>query len=233
MLLHAPEWNWPCNIRSGTASHSLIITGELTHTSSNTLCAPLTYLSSEKKTFCSQLQYCSNVMSHTHECVDCECLNNRRLGVRHPFSSWVLISFLIWWKLAIKMSATPLWSVIVKALTIMSKHNVTFEQYHICNPLYSLFKKNFCNQSSHYENYRQVPLEIEAITCLPQNWNFSWWAKIQRKAQVSSWRMQCMHSGMEKGTSQAEAMSNSKKIKPVTLAIVKLRESEGISQSGS
>jgi len=42
-----------------------------------------------------------------------------------------------------------------------------------------------------------------------------------------------MYSGMAKGTSQAEAMSNSKKIKSVALAIVKLRESEGISQSGS
>jgi len=40
-----------------------------------------------------------------------------------------------------------------------------------------------------------------------------------------------MHSGMAKGTSQAEAMLNSKKIKPVALAIVELRESEGISQA--
>jgi len=39
--------------------------------------------------------------------------------------------------------------------------------------------------------------------------------------------MHCMYSGMAKGTSQAEAMSNSEKIKPVALAIVELRESEG------
>jgi len=32
----------------------------------------------------------------------------------------------------------------------------------------------------------------------------------------------CMYNGMAKGTSQAEAISNSKKIKPVALAIVKL-----------
>jgi len=38
---------------------------------------------------------------------------------------------------------------------------------------------------------------------------------------------------MAKGTSRAEVMSNSKKIKPVAVAIVELRESEGISQSGS
>jgi len=42
-----------------------------------------------------------------------------------------------------------------------------------------------------------------------------------------------MHSGMAKGTSQAEVTLNSEKIKPVALAIVKLRESEGISQVGS
>jgi len=34
--------------------------------------------------------------------------------------------------------------------------------------------------------------------------------------------------GMLKGTSRAEAMSNSEKIRPVALAIVELRESEGI-----
>jgi len=38
---------------------------------------------------------------------------------------------------------------------------------------------------------------------------------------------------MAKGTSWAEVMSNSKKkIKPVALAIVELRESEGIRQAG-
>jgi len=41
-----------------------------------------------------------------------------------------------------------------------------------------------------------------------------------------------MYGGMAKGTSQAEAKSNSEKIKPVTLAIVKLRESEGIRKAG-
>jgi len=36
-----------------------------------------------------------------------------------------------------------------------------------------------------------------------------------------------MYSGMAKGTSQAGAL-NSEKIKPIALAIVELRESEGI-----
>jgi len=38
---------------------------------------------------------------------------------------------------------------------------------------------------------------------------------------------------MEKGTSQAEATSNSEKIKSVALATVELHESEGISQASS
>ena len=38
---------------------------------------------------------------------------------------------------------------------------------------------------------------------------------------------------MPKGTCRAEAMSNSEKIKPVALAVIKLRLSEGISQSVS
>ena len=39
-----------------------------------------------------------------------------------------------------------------------------------------------------------------------------------------------MYCSMPKGTCQAEATSNSEKIKPVALAIIKLRLSEGISQ---
>jgi len=42
-----------------------------------------------------------------------------------------------------------------------------------------------------------------------------------------------MYSGMAKGTSWAEATLNSKINKPVALAIVELRESEGIRQTVS
>jgi len=42
-----------------------------------------------------------------------------------------------------------------------------------------------------------------------------------------------MHSGMAKGTSQAEVTSNSEKIKPIALTIVELRESEGITEAVS
>jgi len=42
-----------------------------------------------------------------------------------------------------------------------------------------------------------------------------------------------MYSGMGKGISWAEVIWNSEKMKSVALAIVKLRKSKGISQSGS
>jgi len=45
---------------------------------------------------------------------------------------------------------------------------------------------------------------------------------------VSPLKMHCMYSGMAKGTYRTEATSNSEKIKPIALAIVKLHESEGI-----
>jgi len=70
---------------------------------------------------------------------------------------------------------------------------------------------------------------MEAIMCLPQNLHFSWWTKMngtQRRGVVSPWRMHCMHSGMAKGTSRAEAKSNSKKIKPVALSYVSLKASD-------
>ena len=48
-----------------------------------------------------------------------------------------------------------------------------------------------------------------------------------------SMRMHCTYCGMPKGTCWAEVMSKSEKIKPVALAVIKLRLSEGISQSVS
>ena len=40
-----------------------------------------------------------------------------------------------------------------------------------------------------------------------------------------------MYCGMPKGTCQAEVMLNSEKIKPIALAVIESRLSEGISQS--
>jgi len=44
---------------------------------------------------------------------------------------------------------------------------------------------------------------------------------------------ECIVCTVAKGTSQTKVMSNSEKIKPIALAIVELRESEGIRQAGS
>jgi len=46
-----------------------------------------------------------------------------------------------------------------------------------------------------------------------------------------SMKMHCMHSIMAKCTSWAEMTSKSEKVKPIALAIVELRLSEGISQA--
>ena len=71
---------------------------------------------------------------------------------------------------------------------------------------------------------------------LPPNRHFSLSAKrngTQRRTLVSPRRMHCTHCGMPKGTFRAEATSNSENIKPVALAVIELRLSEGISQSVS
>jgi len=53
-----------------------------------------------------------------------------------------------------------------------------------------------------------------------------------KEGTSKSRRMHCVYSGMAKGTSQAEVMLNSEKIKSVALAIVELRESKGTRQAG-
>ena len=63
---------------------------------------------------------------------------------------------------------------------------------------------------------------------LPPSRHFSLSAKMngtQRRTLVST------YCGMPKGTSWAEAMSNSEKIKPVALTVIELCLTEGISQS--
>jgi len=56
-------------------------------------------------------------------------------------------------------------------------------------------------------------------------------ARTQRRALESPWRIHRLYSGVANGNSRAEVTLNSEKIKPVALAIVKLRESEGIRQA--
>ena len=52
----------------------------------------------------------------------------------------------------------------------------------------------------------------------------------QKRTLVSPRRKHCMYYGIPKGTCPAEAMPNGTKIKPITLAVIKLHLSEGISQ---
>jgi len=53
---------------------------------------------------------------------------------------------------------------------------------------------------------------MEAITCLPQNWHFLLWGKMDAwDAMVSPLRMYCMYGGMAKGTSRTEATLNNEK----------------------
>jgi len=105
----------------------------------------------------------------------------------------------------------------------------------LCSIHYTVLRINNClkrNQSSHYENYGWFPLQMEAITCIPQNWHFLWWAKMngaqQRRVLVSPWRMHCMNSGIQKAPLGLKQCWTAKQIKPVSLAIVELRLSEGI-----
>jgi len=73
---------------------------------------------------------------------------------------------------------------------------------------------------------------MEAFTCLQQNGHFSWWTKMNGTQRRAPWRTHFMYSSMVEGTSRAGATSKSKKIRPVALAIVEVREYEGIRQAG-
>jgi len=73
---------------------------------------------------------------------------------------------------------------------LSEKKTLCCQQYSTCYAAVRIYNclKRTCNQRSHYENYRRFPLQMEAITCLPQNRHFSWWAKMngtQRRTLVS------------------------------------------------
>jgi len=119
-----------------------------------------------------------------------------------------------------------------RTLAYLSSEKKTL-RHQLCSTYYAAvrinncFKKNFCNQSSHYENYgwfngsHHVSTTKSTLFMVNKD---EWYTK------EGPWRMHCMYSGMAKGTSWAEATLNSEKIRPVGLAIVELCESEGIRQ---
>ena len=96
-----------------------------------------------------------------------------------------------------------------------------------------LFEKHLCNQSNPYENaddfrYEEKP-SCASAKSTPFAVNKDEW---DTKEDIGKFmKMHCMYCGMPKGTCPAEAMSNSEKIKTLALAVIKVRLSEGISQS--
>jgi len=98
----------------------------------------------------------------------------------------------------------------------------------LCPTHYTAVRVNNCLK-------RTSAIKVATMKIITQNQHFSWWAKmngIQRRALVSPWRVHFMNSSASKGTSWAEAMPSSKKIKPVSLAIVELCWSEHIRLAG-
>ena len=73
-----------------------------------------------------------------------------------------------------------------------------------------------------------VTTKLTLYTVSKDEWNTK---EDTGKSQKNALHVQ--HSGMPKGTSRAEATSNSEKIKPVALAVTELRLSEGIRQAVS
>jgi len=95
-----------------------------------------------------------------------------------------------------------------------------------------LFEKHLCNKSNHYEKYRRFLVTQRKPSCANTKLtsftisNDEWNAKEDTGKSLKN----ALHIlRYAKSTSQAEATSNSEKIKPVALAVIKLRRSEGIS----
>jgi len=73
----------------------------------------------------------------------------------------------------------------------------------LCSTHYTAVQINnrFCNQSSHYENYRRFQLQMETITCLPQNRHFCGeqrWMGHKGGHWLIKWRQHCMNSDAQK-----------------------------------
>ena len=98
------------------------------------------------------------------------------------------------------------------------------------NPLHSsmtqeLFKKHLCNQNSRYENtddfhYEGKPSRVTAKLTLLLS------AKMNGTQRRTHEECIVRTTVYQKGTSRTEVTSNSEKIKPVALAVIKLCLSE-------
>ena len=102
----------------------------------------------------------------------------------------------------------------------------------LCSTCYTAVRHLY-NHNSHYENTDDFRFKGKPSCALP-NRHLLLSAKMngtQWRTLVSPCRMHCIYCGMSKGTSRAETMLNSEKIKPLALAVIELRLSEGINQS--
>ena len=122
---------------------------------------------------------------------------------------------------------------------LKSEVSITF-RCQLCSTCYIAVRTKNCSKST--SAIKVATMKIQTISImkgshhvLPANRHFLLSAKMngtQRRTLVSLWRMHCMYCGIPKGTCPAEATLNGEKIKPVALAIIELRFSEG-SQSVS
>jgi len=77
-----------------------------------------------------------------------------------------------------------------------------------------VFEKHLCNKSSHYENANDFSLRKGSHHVQPLKLMLSLSAKMnetQGRTLVSPWKMHCTYCGVPKGTSRADATSNSEK----------------------
>jgi len=90
-----------------------------------------------------------------------------------------------------------------------------------------VFEKHLCIKSSHYEKYRQFLVTQRKPSHATTKLTLFTVSKGEWNTKEGHWYVpeECPHytyCGMPKGTSRAEATSNSEKVKPVALAVVKL-----------
>jgi len=92
-----------------------------------------------------------------------------------------------------------------------------------------LFEKQLCNQSSHYEKYRQFPLHKGAITCYQLINTFAF-SKDEWNTKEDHEKCNVRSVVCQKAPLRLKQCWTAKKIKLVALVVIELRLSEGISQ---
>ena len=114
-------------------------------------------------------------------------------------------------------------------ISMRSEVSIHYASFQLCSSCYTAVQINSLKSNSvikvTLKKWGWFPLHKGSLLSAKMD-------RTQRRMLVSPWRMHCMFCSMPKCTSQAEAMSNREKIKPVTLVIIKLHWSEGIRQAG-